>query len=299
MRKVIRFVSGAVLLCSSMLAHAGEVSLDHNGLTLTANLETASEGWKDAPVLLMTHGTLAHNRMEIMDALQHAVKDRGYTSLAINLSLGLSERSGMYDCATPHTHRHTDALDEIGLWLAWLKEQGVTSVVLLGHSRGGNQTAWFGAERDDPAVRGLVLVAPATWGQAYASEDYKKRYGKPLEAVLAQAEQAVEAGAGERMLQAVDFIYCAQTSATAEAFVSYYRPDERMDTPHLVARLDKPVLVVAGSEDNVVANLIEKMEPLAAAEQVELAVIDGADHFFRDLYAEELADLVTEFVEAH
>ncbi len=298
MPNAVRALSGALLLCSSMLAHAEEVSLEHEGLRLTANLEITGEDWKGAPVLLMTHGTLAHNRMEIMDTLQQAFKDRGYSSLAVNLSLGLSDRAGMYDCATPHAHKHTDALDEIGLWLDWIKGQGVDSVVLLGHSRGGNQTAWFAAERDDPAVGSVVLVAPATWSEEYAAADYEKRYGKPLQPVLAQAEQAVAAGTGDRMLKPVDFIYCAETAATSDAFVSYYRPDKRMDTPHLVPQLKKPVLVVAGSEDNVVAGLIEQMEPLAAGKNVEFAVIDGADHFFRDLYAEDLADIATSFIEA-
>ena len=55
----------------------------------------------------------------------------------------------MYDCATPHTHRHADAVEEIGAWLGWLQSQGVAKVALLGHSRGGNQTARFAAAHAD------------------------------------------------------------------------------------------------------------------------------------------------------
>jgi pimeloyl-ACP methyl ester carboxylesterase len=299
MRNSLAALSGLLLMCS-LPALAEEVSQQHAGLTVTANLETAGEAWTDGPVLLMTHGTLAHNRMEIMRSLQGVFKDRGFSSLAINLSLGLSERTGMYDCPTPHTHRHTDALDEIGLWLDWLKGQGVSSVVLLGHSRGGNQTAWFAAERDDPAIRSTLLIAPQTWSEEYAAKDYEQRYKKALGPVLAMAQQKVDSGRADEMLEGVDFIYCADAKASAGAFVSYYRPDPRMDTPHLVTRLRKPVLVVAGSADTVVKGLIEKMEPLAAAApNVELAVIDDAGHSFRDLYAEDLADIAVTFIEAH
>lgn len=291
------FFAGLLALAAPLAVQAEEVALKHQGLTVSANLETAGDGWREGPVLLITHGTLAHNRMEIVNTLQAAFKERGYSSLAINLSLGLSGRTGMYDCPTPHTHRHTDALDEIGLWLDWLERQGVASVVLLGHSRGGNQTAWFAAERDRPAVRSIVLVAPQTWSESYAQEEYAKRYGKPLAPVLAEAETRVSGGKGGELMKGIDFIYCKETAATADAFVSYYRADARMDTPHVVAGLKKPVLVIAGSEDTVVAGLIEKMEPLAAG-NVQLAVIDGADHFFRDLYAEDLADIAAEFIEA-
>ena len=123
---------------------ADEVKLQHDGMTLNASLVTSADSWPAGPVVLMTHGTLAHRGMEIMAGLQDMLSERGISSLAINLSLGLDDRSAaMYDCATPHSHRHTDAVAEIGAWLEWLKGQGVKKIALLGHSRGGNQTARF------------------------------------------------------------------------------------------------------------------------------------------------------------
>lgn len=113
-----------LLALAGVHARADEVSLDHAGLKLNASWMPAGEDWQTGPVLLMTHGTLAHGGMEIMATLQELFADAGMSSLSITLGLGLSDRHGMYDCATLHTHRHTDALDEIGLWLQWLKEQG-------------------------------------------------------------------------------------------------------------------------------------------------------------------------------
>jgi alpha/beta superfamily hydrolase len=54
---------------------------------------------------------------------------------------------------------------------------------------------------------------------------------------------------------------------------------------------------VAGSEDDVVEGLVEAVQPLADGERVNLIVLDGADHFFRDLYAEEIADAVQTLLE--
>jgi pimeloyl-ACP methyl ester carboxylesterase len=283
-----------LLLLLSTGLQAETVTLDHQGLRVSANLESGGENWRDGPVVLMTHGTLAHNRMEIMVTLQALLAERGISSLALNLSYGLSGREGMYDCAVPHRHRHTDALDEIGLWLEWLKGQGAESVVLLGHSRGGNQTAWFAAERDAAVISKVILVAPQVWDEA----KHAKGYHTPLAPVLARAQQQVAAGQGDGLMQPVDFIYCPQASATAAAFVSYYASEPRMDTPTLLRQIDKPLLVVAGSADTVVKGLVEKMAPLTGRDNVTLEVIEGADHFFLDLYAEELADLTEAFINA-
>ncbi|MDH3980305.1 MAG: alpha/beta hydrolase [Gammaproteobacteria bacterium] len=294
-----RFIILLLGLCLSFSTMAGVVTLSHDGRTLNANLEQAGSDVSTGPVVLMTHGTLAHRGMEIMAGLQGMFADRGISSLAINLSLGLDDRAAaMYDCATPHTHTHTDAVGEIGAWLGWLKAQGVSTVALLGHSRGGNQTARFAADHDDPVVSAVLLVAPMTQDAAYALQDYKKRYGKELAPLLAKAQKMVAEGKGSEMMAGVDFIYCEDTSATAEAFLSYHGPDEKMDTPRLLTGIRAPVTVFAGTEDTVVKGLIGKVEPLADGKAISLVTMDGADHFFRDLYSEDIADLVAELLEA-
>ncbi len=277
--------------------NASEVSFKHNGLDLRANLEKA-DSWPKGPVVLMTHGTLGHNRMEIISTLQELFKENGISSLAINLSLGLNQRkSAMYDCQTPHTHKHTDAIKEIAAWVEWLKFDDVKEVVLLGHSRGGNQTAWYAAEQADPVVSKVILVAPQVWSADYAAKDYEKRYGKPLQPVLDKALALVKAGKGQQMLEHTDFIYCKDTSVTAASFANYYNPDKRMDTPFLVGKTKLPVLVFVGTEDKVVKGLQEKLQQLPQSAKLRIETIDGADHFFRDLYAEDLVETAVEFIQ--
>ena len=293
MRKL--YIAAFVLWALSPFVQAEEIKLTHGGLTLNANLEK-TDGWPADPVVLMTHGTLGHNGLEIIAALQGLFAENGISSLAFNLSLGLDDRHGMYPCETPHTHKHTDAVDEIGVWLAWLKQQGTKQVVLLGHSRGGNQAAWFAAERGDPAIKKLILVAPQTWTPEYAAKEYKNQYGKDLAPVLEMSQSLVAAGKAGITKAHTDFIYCKDTSATAEAFISYYAPDPRKDTPYLLTKIKKPVLVFAGSEDQVVKGLDKKLAPLVEAGTVELEVLDGAGHMFRDLYAEDLVERAVEFI---
>ncbi|MBK8639276.1 MAG: alpha/beta hydrolase [Chromatiaceae bacterium] len=293
MKSLLPTTGLALLLALSLTPVQGEeVTLEHQGLTLNANLETTGANWPQGPVVLMTHGTLAHGGMETLQGLQSAFKDRGISSLALTLSLGLDNRHGMYECNRAHTHQLTDAVAEIGAWLGWLHDQGATQIALLGHSRGGNQSARFAAEHPEAPISALILIAPDTWNETELERDYRQRYGKELAPRLEQARQLVSAGRGSVMMEHLDFLYCPDTSATAAALLSYYGPDPRLDTPRLIPDIKVPVLVIAGSEDKIAAELVPKVLPLADGQRVRLTVLDGADHFFRDLYADDIGDAV-------
>jgi pimeloyl-ACP methyl ester carboxylesterase len=294
-----RFGTGflfAAIMSLTPVAQAGEVKITHQGLTLNASLELAPGKTVADGVMLITHGMLAHGGMELIATLQGLLKEKGWSSLAINLGLGIDDRKGMYDCALPHTHRHTDALDEIGSWLDWLEAQGAKSVVLLGHSQGGNQTARFVAERDRPTVSAVVLLAPATWDEQKAANGYAARHKQPLKTVYERAQARVAAGKGEARLERTGFLYCADATVTAASFVSYYAPDTRRDTPTLLPKIAKPVLVVAASQDEIVPDVHTRTAAYADGRRVQLKVIEGADHFFRDLYAEDTVEAIAAFL---
>lgn len=288
----------ALLLATTSHTFAAEtVQTQLDGRTLNASLAKA-DAWPSGPVALLVHGTLAHGEMEIMASLRDMLHERGISALSISLSLGIDDRAAaMYDCPTPHRHTHTEAVDEIGAWMSWLKDQGAGPVLLLGHSRGGNQAARFAAAHGSAeSLRAVVLVAPATWDENRTGDGYARRFNQPLEPLLAQARALVEAGKGDELIGPIGFMYCEDTSASARALLSYYSEDPDMDTPRLLSRIGVPVLVIAGSADDTVVGLVEKTAPLADGDRVRLSVIDGADHFFRDLYAEEVADLVADIV---
>lgn len=273
---------------------AQEVTRLFNGLTLNANLEMADEKTLKDGVVLITHGTLAHNKMEIIATLQGLLKERGFNTLAINLSLGLDDRHGMYDCNITHTHKHSDAVTEIALWVKWLRSKGADKIILAGHSRGGNQTAQYMVDRQVPKVLGAALIAPATWDKDKEARSYKDRYKVSINSLLGKMNRTVIAKKGETVFKEIDFIYCPKTSVTAASFVDYYAEDKFLDTPTVLVRVKKPVLVIAASEDNIVKDLPQKMAGVTN-DQIKLAVVDGADHFFLDFYAEDVADLISDF----
>ncbi len=284
------------LFLLSGIAHAEEVTLPYKGITLNANLELSQNKPITDGVILIVHGTLAHKGMEITSALQNLLKDNGLNTLAINLSYNIDNRSGMYDCQNLHKHKHTDAMSEIGAWIDYLKKRDVKKIALLGHSRGGNQAAWFASQNNDPAIKSAILVAPMTWDEKGASEGYKKRYKKELQPLLEKAQKLIKSGKGDAVLAHTDFLYCEDTSVTAEAFVSYYAPDKKMDTPFLIPQIKRPVFLAIAKNDTIIPDLIEKASALSGNKMVHVKVFDMADHFFRDLNAEELAEEIVGFL---
>ncbi len=295
-RYLVRFVCTAAFGLAAIAVEAKEVTLSHKGLTLNANLELAVGKKFSDGVILITHGTLAHRGMETIGYLQSLLKEKGYNTLAINLSLGLDNRRDMYDCKVTHRHRHNDASGEIGVWMDWLKKQGVKRVAVMGHSRGGAQTALYAAEHDHPMVKAVVLYAPAASDPAKDAAGYQQRYKKPLAPLLEKAQALVKEGKGGAVLEHTDFLYCPDTAVTAESFVSYYGSDPRLDTPYLIPKIKKPTLVVVAGNDEVVVGLDKKVAPLADGKRVQMKVIDSADHFFRDLYADDAVEAITAFL---
>ena len=278
-------------------ARAEEVTLNYQGLTLNANLERAAGKTLADNAFLIVHGTQAHNGMELIKYLQSLLKEKGYNSLAINLSLGLDNRHGFYDCSKPSTHRDTDAVGEIGAWMEWLGDRGAKGVVLLGHSRGGNQVAIYAAEHDDPLLQSLVMMAPGSSTQDEDAQEFQDHYGKPLAPLLARAESLVKAGKGRTPLEHVPFLaLCRDTTVTAESFVSYYGPDSRRYTPSLMSKIRKPTLLLVAGNDEIVKNLDKKFGPMVDGKRVQMKIIEGSDHFFKDLYADDAVDDVVAFL---
>lgn len=291
---------GLALSAWALPSQAEEVTLDHDGTTLWADYTLADGKSAADGVVLMLHGTLAHNRMEIMTTVSELLNEAGFNTLAVNLSYSIDKRAeGMLDCAIEHKHKHEDAVDELALWMDWLKEKGASKVAIWGHSRGGNQVAWYVSEREaakeSDILDKVILVAPATWDAEKSASGYEERYKKPLSDLMATAAKHIEDGKGDKIMDVPGFVYCENAKASATAMQSYYKDDERKNTPTVLKSIDKPVMVVLGSEDDVVKGLPKQLESLGK-DNVTSETIDGAGHFFRDLYADEMVELIDEYL---
>jgi pimeloyl-ACP methyl ester carboxylesterase len=271
-------------------AWAKPVSIAYRGLKLIANLETAAGHALGDGAVLIVHGTMAHARMETIATLQKALKARGLGSLAITLSLGESDRKGMFPCDHVQRHKHTDALPEIAAWYRWLEARGAGKVALLGHSRGGNQVVRYALAQPAGRVAAVVALAPMTWTAASADRRYRRRYHRDRRTDVAAARRR-----GHAILANHPFLHCPSTRVAADSFVSYYADDLKNDTPTLLAGVRVPTLVIVGSADKVVTDLPARMKRVTNPE-VKFVVIDGSGHFFLDLFADDAADRIAAFL---
>lgn len=285
-----------ILVRGTPPAQAKEVALKHNGLTLNGNLEMAPGKTLADGMILITHSLLQHNRREPLPHVQALLRERGYSSLAINYGLAIDDRHGPYDCAAPHRYTLEDSLAEIGVWIDWLKQRGATRLVLAGHSYGGNEVARYTANNDEAAIKGVVLLGAGTADhRGWSPEGYRILYGKDLGDILQRAELLVASGRGAEMMEAVDFLFCPRATVSARSFASYYRVSPERLLPNLIKAARKPTLFIAASEDNRMPDLDRLVKPHVDGTRLRLVVIDGAGHFFLDLFADDAVDEMVRF----
>lgn len=275
--------------------HAEEVTQEFRGLTLNANLKLAKgKDFNDGMVLII-HGYLAHNNMEIIRSSQQVLLDNDMSSLAINLSLGIDNRHGFFHCASPHRHTQENGVKEIAAWIAWLREMGTRQVTILAHSRGANLSMVYAVEQKDPEVTHMVMLAPGTGERV--RQIYQERYGKSLDTLVTLAEEKIASGKGGELMHDIDMLLCAKTSVSAVSFLSYYsRNNKFRQFRTYLPKISIPTLIIAGTEDSVQQNIVELLTPIIDGEHIQVSVIEGAGHFFRDINMDEAIEASVEFI---
>ena len=266
----------AIFVATPVLAD--KVTIEGESYTLNGDMVPVGGQQLNGRVVLIVHGTLAHKDMELIEALQSVFLESGQASLAINLSLNVDDREGFYPCDALHTHRFSDAVDEIEAWIRWLTEQGARQIVLLGHSRGANQVVKHFLQGVRSAQMAILLAPPVT--DAIASEG-----------VL----QIIDSGSVDDRLENVDFLHCKNANVLASTYLSYYGPAAGNDTIPLLQKVTVPTLVLSGSQDEVVPTLASRMSEIENPLVTHIELF-GADHFFRDLYTYDVVDSVIEFM---
>lgn len=292
------WILSVFLISSASLSHAEEVTTEHQGLDVLGNLEIAQgKSLRTDGAALILHGSLGHHRMEIISATQELLRERGINSLAITLSLGLDHRRGMFDCSLEQDHRHDDAIEEIATWVEWLKEKGASNITLAGHDRGASQVAMYAAHpKMDRAVRRLILIAPLLQVFEAADREYFLRYKRVLRDELTHAEQMIKQDEASSLMDVPGFLDCANSKVTAGAFGDYYSNNPKFNTPGLLPSVKLPVLVIGGDSDPHAAELASAMRGVADNRRIVFEEVRGADHFFRDAAADELADKIKEYL---
>jgi pimeloyl-ACP methyl ester carboxylesterase len=213
------------------------------------------------------------------------LSERGFTTVAIN--------TRMHDIGTIQTERFgkrvrgggywgvpSDEMKDLAAWIDFVERQGLSKVVLVGHSAGWATVRGYQADKQDQRVVGLVLAS----GQA--------RAGVPSTEpeLLAQATRLVADGRGEDLLRLPNRSFPSFVSATTYLDIAKVTPEtldffgERTSNPG-VTRIQCPILAffgtrddVGGEEDlNVLKSSVNR-QPTHPA--VTTVMIHGADHMY-------------------
>ena len=137
-----------------------------------------------------------------------------------------------------------------------------------------------------------MLVAPGVWSHDAVAARFARQGEGALAPLLDRAEAMIESGRGEDVIGPIPFLHCQDAKVSARTFAAYYRDDPLFDTFTLIDDTGLPVMVFSGTEDPLVEGLDEAIAGLEGATSLEHVSIDGADHFFRDLYAYDLVEAV-------
>ncbi len=167
-------------------------------------------------------------------------------------------------------------------------------VSLLGHSRGGNQAALFAQAARTRVLESLILIAPMTFDSEHLAASYADSHSESLSELIAEARGKDLTTDPDALMRVPGFLHCSDSQVSPQSFLSYYLPEYEADTPTILEQLKMPVLVITGTQDSVTPGLLERVPE---RDGVEMVSIDGADHFFRDLYADEGVEAIAEFMD--
>ncbi len=245
-----------------------------DGLFLNAELH---RGDPARPAIVVLHGFLQTREFLTTQSIISGLSALGHTVIAPNLSLGISDRRQSMQCQAPHTHRFDDDLREVDFWVRWLREQGHSRVILVGHSWGSQHAVGYAEAYAQAPIVAVIAISLVRTEQPEA----------------VRARQAGRAGtrAARRdvSLQSYALSFCKAYMATPESYLSYARWDDTRVIESLTRLQQRrlPVYAVVGSRDK---RIDDGWVQVLRRHTVQTTVIDGANHFFSSIHEFELND---------
>ncbi len=296
-RTIMSHLMAACAWFLSVPALSAEVTTKYEGLVLNGNLEIAEGRSLSDGVILIFHALMQHRDSEIIQGLQNGFKENGRNSLAVNLSMGIDNRLGSFECSEPHRYLFDDAFGEGLAWLGWLKTQGAGPVAILGHSLGANQALGLVVDQPQPEVVALILLSPMTTGHEKLISAYEKRWRTDFDPIFNAAKAQIDQENGDQLIE-VDFLFCPKAQVSARTFVNFYGGQPlRYDPSGYLLKLKTPTQIIVGSADERQPNVTTFLKPFVDDDKVFMYTIESGGHFFRDLNLEETVEVAVEFLD--
>ncbi len=275
---------------------ADDVTIEHLGIELAGKLQ--SVGVQGSPTVLIVHDALSFHGAEGPQALQSGLAARGVASLSITLSLGHNRRRRLFDCTFEQDHRDADAVQEVAAWTDWLVGRGINAIVLAGEGVGALQIA-MPPEAPNPAVRGLVLIAPAPSDEAAIATDYHLRFGISLADVLAEAQRVGSESGDDTIMNVPGFMTCARARVTAGAFLDAYNRTGRPSLTSLLRERALPTMIFLRPDDTRKPSFKVPAQPSTARPMFEINELSTGGRLSDLVASLHISEKIADFLLRH
>ncbi|MBL8575170.1 MAG: hypothetical protein JNM13_15955 [Hyphomicrobiaceae bacterium] len=300
LRRLVIAACGAALLAAFAPGGVGAVGVTQpvGSQVAVGDFVRPATANATSPVIVFLHDAMSHHDAKPIARMRAALAERGFTVLTPTLTLSIDRRNAPFDCRLVHTHRLGDGVSELDLWVAALRQAGYRNIWVGGIGLGANVAARFlRNSAKDATVTGGVLVDPYAEpnGQQGVQDAYALRFGLPLAPILTQAERLVAAGRGSKGFDAPGLLECKDARTSAESFLSYLGPDPDRDTPALVARIAKPVLVLENADDPDGEAVLQRVGDIRARTELKVQMLPPGDREYHGKAADDAADAIALF----
>jgi pimeloyl-ACP methyl ester carboxylesterase len=225
----------------------------------------------------------------LISSLRESLINIGIDSLSINLSYGIKDRNNDFlPCDIHHQHTVKDSLEEIKLWYDFVNQKGYTKVYLIGHSRGAVDILNFYLNVSDNLanLESIFLLAPIIDSDYDNKINYQKNYNVNIESI--DIKDNIK----------INFMGCENALVSGKTLKSYYYNSETKSLSDALKSSTARTTIITGSEDQITPDTYDVVQDLLSKNKnIKLFKIDGADHFFRDFYFDDLIEIISTEVE--
>ena len=228
------FLAAAAFSAPDSRGAAGDLACRPSGQPPTATGVVLLHGKGALSVDVKAPGGYGNTGFEV---LRKKIEQAGFRAVLPELPWSTSRE---YD----RTYR--ESLDEIGVAVSALKQQGARRIVLVGHSMGGNAAVGYAGLR--AGVAGVVVLSPGHVPDVPG-------FAKIVEPSVAKARQMMAAGQGDQITTFRDVVPWGEKNGdlltTPRHFISYFDPKGEAVMPKNVIRFAKDValLWIIGAQD--------------------------------------------------
>ena len=248
-------------------------------------------------IVVILHGTRGHKKLELIQTLSERFSDSNIDTLSMNLSYGITNRNDDFlPCNIIHDHLSSHSISEIKLWFNFIKQKNkYEKIILLGHSRGGlNMAQFYSSLSDDnkEIISNVIMLAPI-------SDEYLDIIERIKNDSLIQ--KIKNNSIDDDQVIKIDFMSCNNAEVKYLTYKDYTHINNtdigsRGSLIGLLNSFSVRTLIVTASDDDITPNTYERVSSINNR-YINVVQIDDADHFFRDLYFDDMFDTILEFIQ--